>query len=65
MRASVSHLSWWNIDIGFEPYGPQPKCVYDTDIGLPGGGDTFATATICNMLSEIDRGPGAFSRRPG
>jgi hypothetical protein len=56
MRAEVAHFSWWNIDIGFEPYGPQPRCVYDTDIGLPGGNDTFATATICNMLAEIDRG---------
>jgi len=58
MRALVSHLSWWNSDIGFEPYGPQPKCVYDTDAGIPGGNDTFATATVCNMLAEIDRGLG-------
>ncbi len=58
LRASVSHLSWWNADIGFDPYGPQPKCVYDTDIGMPGAADTFATATICNMLAEIDRGLG-------
>lgn len=57
LRATVTHFSWWNIDIGFPPYRPQPKCVYDTDIGLPGGEDYFATATICNMLGEIDRGP--------
>jgi len=57
MRATVSHFSWWNSDIGFDPYGPQPKCVYDTDSGVPGGNDTFATATICNLLAEIDRGP--------
>lgn len=59
MRATVSHFSWWNSDGGFEPYGPQPRCVYDTDSGVPGGLDTFATATVCNMLAEIDRGPGA------
>ena len=56
LRASVSHFSWWNSDIGFDPYGPQPKCVYDTDSGVPGGNDTFATATICNMLAQIDNG---------
>lgn len=56
MRATVSHFSWWNSDIGFDPYGPQPKCVYDTDSGNPGGLDTFATATVCNMLAEFDRG---------
>ena len=58
MRAIVSHFTWWNADIGFEPYGPQPKCAYDTDSGVPGGNDTFATATICNMLAEMDRGLG-------
>lgn len=56
MRATVSHFSWWNSDIGFDPYGPKPRCVYDTDSGVPGGNDTFATATICNMLADIDRG---------
>ncbi len=56
LRATVTHCSWWNADIGFGPYGPQPKCVYDTDIDLPGGNDTFATAPICNMLAEIDNG---------
>ena len=56
MRATVTHFSWWNSDLAFEPYGPQPKCVYDTDIGIPGANNTFATATICNMLAEIDRG---------
>ncbi len=57
MRATVSHFSWWNSDIGFDPYGPKPRCVYDTDSGVPGGLDTFATATICNMLAEMDRSP--------
>ena len=56
LRATVTHFSWWNSDIGFDPYGPRPKCVYDTDSGIPGGNDTFATATICNMLAEIDNG---------
>ncbi|MEO8525985.1 MAG: PKD domain-containing protein, partial [Caldimonas sp.] len=59
MRATVSHLSWWNSDLGFDPYGPKPKCVFDTDSGNPGGLDTFATATVCNMLADIDRGPSA------
>lgn len=57
LRALVTHLSWWNADLGFDPYGPGPRCVYDTNIGLPGANDTFATATICNLLAEIDRGP--------
>jgi hypothetical protein len=59
MRASVGHFSWWNSDLGFDPTGPKPKCVYDTDIGLPGGNDTFASAKICSMLAEIDRTLGA------
>ena len=63
MRANVSHFSWWNSDLGFDATGPKPKCVYDTDIGLPGGNDTFATATICNMLAEIDRTGGAAPSR--
>lgn len=54
MRATVSHFSWWNSDVGFDPYGPQPKCVADTSIGIPGGANAFATATICNMLAEFD-----------
>ena len=58
LRASVTHFSWWNSDIGFDPYGPQPKCAYDTDSGVPGGNDTFATATICNMLAQIDSSAG-------
>jgi PKD repeat protein len=57
MRATVSHFSWWNSDTGFDPYGPQPKCVADTSIGIPGGANAFATATMCNMLAEFDRGP--------
>ena len=55
LRAAVGHFSWWNADIGFDPYGPKPKCVYDTDSGNPGGLDTFATATVCDMLAEFDR----------
>jgi len=56
MRTLVSHFSWWNTDLGFEPYGPKPKCEYDDDIiGLPEARDYFNTATICNMLAEIDR----------
>ena len=59
MRATVSHFSWWNSDMGFDPYGPQPKCVVDTSIGIPGGANAFATATMCNMLAEFDAGPPA------
>jgi len=55
MRATVSHFTWWNSDIGFDPYGPKPKCEAATDIGIPGASDSFANATICNMLAEIDR----------
>ncbi len=58
LRAAVTHFSWWNSDIGFDPYGPQPKCVYDTDSGVPGGNDAFATATICNMLAQLDQSSG-------
>jgi hypothetical protein len=65
MRASVSHFTWWNADVPLQrnETGPQPQCVYDTDIGIPGGNDTFATATICNMLAEIDRTTGATATR--
>ncbi len=63
LRAAVTHFSWWNSDVGFDPYGPKPKCVYDTDSGVPGGNDTFATATICNMLAQIDPSSGGPSPR--
>lgn len=55
LRATVAHLSWWNSDLGFDPYGPKPKCIADGDIGIPGAIDAFNAATICNMLAEIDR----------
>jgi hypothetical protein len=55
MRASVSHLSWWNADLGFDPFGPRPRCEAAGDIGIPGAIDSFAAATVCNMLAEIDR----------
>jgi len=64
MHATVSHLSWWNCDRQFDPFSPKPRCVYDTDIGLPGGEDQFATATICDLLADIDRGGGAPLRSP-
>jgi len=64
MHATVSHLSWWNCDIGFgNGFGPKPHCIYDTDIGLPGAEAQFATATICNMLGDIDRGLGGGALR--
>ncbi|MET0348965.1 MAG: PKD domain-containing protein [Rhizobacter sp.] len=55
MRATVSHLSWWNADLGFEPYGPQPDCRAASDIGIPEAVDNFANATICIMLAEIEQ----------
>lgn len=56
MRATVSHFSWWNIDIGFDPFGPQPDCVPDSSAGIPENLNNFANATICNMLAEMERG---------
>ena len=58
LRATVSHFSWWNVDLGFDPYGPQPKCVNAADIGIPGSNNAFASATICNMLAQIDSSSG-------
>lgn len=55
MRAEVGHFSWWNADIGFDPTRVKPKCVPDT---VPGADDYLARATICNMLTDIDRGLG-------
>ena len=58
MQASVGHFTWWNPDKPFVPRVPRArlKCVYDDDIGLPGSRDTFAQATLCNWLAEMDRG---------
>ncbi|CAN5228524.1 hypothetical protein BH09PSE6_BH09PSE6_03320 [soil metagenome] len=55
MRAVVSHFSWWNTDIGFDPYGPTPDCKPDNGLGIPEAADFFNNATVCNMLAEIDR----------
>lgn len=55
MRATVSHLSWWNADLGFEPYGPEPDCRAASDIGIPEALDSFANASICVMLAEAER----------
>ncbi|CAN5259654.1 hypothetical protein BH10PSE17_BH10PSE17_12470 [soil metagenome] len=55
MRAVVSHFSWWNTDIGFDPYGPNPDCKPDNGLGIPEATDFFNNATVCNMLAEIDR----------
>lgn len=57
LHAEVGHFSWWNADIGFDPYGPQPRCIPDPLV--PGGGDHFVNATICNMLADMDRGLGS------
>jgi hypothetical protein len=67
LQAVVSHLSWWNSDMGFDPYGPDPQCVYDTDMGLiPEAIDQYATITLCNMLAEMDQTvPTAPVRAPG
>jgi PKD domain len=58
LQATVSHLSWWNTDMGFYPYGPSPQCVYLGDSSIPGATDYFASASICNMLASIDQGLG-------
>ena len=58
MSAVVTHLSWWNSDLGFDPYGPTPKCEAQGGVGIPGSTDAFAAASICNMLAEIDRNLG-------
>jgi PKD domain len=53
MRATVTHFSWWNADDGFDPTGPKPRCADATNIGIPGGTDHLANATICNMLAQF------------
>ena len=53
LKSEVAHFSWWNADIGFDPWNPQPKCIND----VPGQYDNiFAQAQICNMIAEMDRG---------
>jgi hypothetical protein len=54
LQAVVTHFSWWNCDAGYVPYIPDPQCVEQTGVGIPGSVDTFANATICNMLAEMD-----------
>jgi PKD repeat protein len=58
LQAVASHLSWWNADLGFDPYGPQPQCVAEGYTGIPGSTNYLAAASICNMLAAIDRGSG-------
>jgi len=60
MRASVAHFTAWNADHIADERAPPVtgRCVYDTDIGVPGARDHFATATLCNWLAEMDRGIG-------
>ena len=65
MRATVSHLSWWNADLGFDPYGPGPKCQPDAGVGIAEASDFYNTATVCNMLAEIDRDLGGNGKRSG
>lgn len=55
LRAQVAHFSWWNADIGFDPYGPQPKCEADNGLGIPEAQDNFARGTMCNFLAQFDR----------
>jgi hypothetical protein len=61
LRATVSHFSWWNHDIGFDPSRPKPKC--EPDQSIPGATNYFANETICNMIAEMDRGLGKTSSR--
>jgi PKD domain/Carboxypeptidase regulatory-like domain/Bacterial Ig-like domain len=61
LRATVSHFSWWNADLGFDPSRPKPKC--EPDQSIPGATSYFANETICNMIAEMDRGLGKTSSR--
>lgn len=52
LEAVVTHFSWWNVDIGFTPSGPKPKCIND----VPGQYDSiFEQAVFCKFLAEIDK----------
>lgn len=52
LRAEVGHFSWWNADLGYQPYRPRPRCIND----VPGQYDSiFEQATICKMLAEMDK----------
>jgi PKD domain len=52
LEATVTHFSWWNVDIGFAPSNPKPKCIND----VPGQYDNiFAQAVYCKFLAEIDK----------
>lgn len=52
LEAVVTHFSWWNVDIGFTPSGPKPKCIND----VPGQYDSiFEQAVYCRFLAEIDK----------
>ena len=59
LRGVVTHFSWWNTDIGFDPARPKPRCGPDPTI--PGAGSYLANETICNMIAEMDRGLGTGS----
>jgi hypothetical protein len=60
MRANVAHFTAWNADHIADERAPpvSGRCVYDTDIGVPGAEAQFQTATLCNWLAEMDRGIG-------
>ena len=52
LEATVTHFSWWNVDIGFTPSNPKPKCIND----VPGQYDSiFEQATFCKFLAELDK----------
>ena len=52
LEATVTHFSWWNVDIGFTPSTPKPKCIND----VPGQYDSiFEQATFCKFLAELDK----------
>ena len=50
LSATVTHLSWWNCDFGFYPYGPKPTCVPDQD---PESDDPFLNSTLCDVFAAI------------
>ncbi|CAN5259907.1 hypothetical protein BH10PSE17_BH10PSE17_12510 [soil metagenome] len=55
MRAVVSHFSWWNTDLGFDPYGPDPYC----EPQFPEESTGYDEAGNCYLTFEIDSGAGA------
>ncbi len=62
LQAKVTHFSWWNADAPADDLGnPKPKCIPDPLV--PGGGDHFNNATICNVFGDNARVRGRAGQR--